>query len=284
VKAPAAFGLVVLALGAALELGTPVGLAAIRSTLSKVVEAQGGLSTLLLFALLPFALRRDRRGVLTLGAWIAAMLLLELLPPGRPYPFPLLDAPMVGMALYLPMSGLAALGVSGLASHTLQNPTMGGRPVPWQPATMLLAAGYIAWALVAQHPAPGECCLLAGPADVALAQAARARLPANVRILIPIVPRGNFGPTEVDGGAWFSTLSHRATWPAFADIDLGSPARHERLCLNGITHIYAGGTSLSFSRTQLDLVPNLYSPVLVLPGAALYHVEGCPESRVAGGT
>ncbi len=256
-------------------LASPLQRDAAWVSLTESFNARGILSTVLVLGLAPFALRRYPTAALGTLLWAASILLLVFLPPQASYPFPILDAPLVRMALFLPLSALGGLGVAGLMTALRSSMS---HSWPARGLRMALAAAgilYMAWAFSWQSNAPGECCLIAGPDDAAIAQEAPQLLTSAARILIPSQAQVNYSPAPVDGGAWLLPLSGLRTvlWPANAE--LASPAEHQGVCAAGITHIYVGGTSLSYPREELDFAPAFYTPTLVHPHAALYAVVGC---------
>jgi hypothetical protein len=256
-------------------LSSPLQRDSLWESLVRTVEPPGGLSTLLVFCLAPFALRRHPTATLALLLWAGSILLLVFLPPNASYPLPILDTPLVRMVLFLPLSALGGLGVSGLASTV--------RSTAWHPSLARrlglglagLGVFYLAWALSRQSFAPSDCCLIGGADDVAIAREASQQLTPRERILIPAQAPVNYSLAPVDSGAWFLPLAGLNTvrWPL--EADLASPAEHRRLCVLGITHVYTGGAPQSFAREELDLAPALYTPILVHPNAALYAVVNC---------
>jgi len=259
----------------AVGLSSPAQRDAAWQSLVRTVEPPGGLSTLLVLCLAPFALRRHPTAALAVLLWAGSILLLVFLPPNASYPFPILDVPLVRMVLFLPLSALGGLGVSGLAS-ALRSPAL--RP-PLARGLRLGLAGlgaiYLIWVLGRQSFAPSDCCLIGGADDVAIAREASRRLTPGERILIAAQAPVNYSLAPVDGGAWLWPLSGLRTVPWPATAELASVAEHRELCVVGITHIYAGGALQSYSREELDLAPTLYAPILVYPNAALYAVIGC---------
>jgi hypothetical protein len=266
----------VIAIGlAALVSSTPLQRDAAWVALAKLVQDQGSLSTLLALCLAPFALRRHPTATVATVSWGASILLLLFLPPNASYPLPILDVPIVRMAAYLPLSALGGLGVAGvwsaLASPALRPSVARGLRLGAVGAGTLV----VGWALRWQSNAPSDCCLIAGEDDISIAEEAASWLSPEARILIPSEAQVNYSPAPVEGGAWLSPLTGLVTvlWPA--DAELSSPAEHRHLCDAGITHVYVGGTVLSYRREDLELAPDFYSRMLSLPNAALYQVEGC---------
>jgi hypothetical protein len=208
---------------------------------------------------------------------MALLVACEFLPPNASYPFPIIDAPLARMAVFLPLCSLGGLGASGVES-TLRSAALG------KPFAKLLRAGvalgvlaYLARSLAAQSYAPAECCVLARQDDLAIARLALTRLPGDSLVLVPsqVSQDPNAGPSGVDAGGWLFALAHVRTVKALAETDLALAAQHSLLCAQRITHVYVGGTPWGFSRVVLDLAPSFYAPELVLPGAAIYSVIGC---------
>ena len=272
---PIAVGL--LGVAALLLVSTPTSLDQVRRSLATFTVGQGGLSTVVVLFLVPFALRWHRSGAVASLSWMALLLACEFLPPNASYPLPLIDAPLARMAVFLPLCSLGGLGASGVNSMLRSG-------APGKPFARLLRAGaalgvlaYLARSLAAQSYAPAECCILARQDDLAIARLALARLPGDALVLVPSQASDdpNAGPSGVDGGGWLFALDHIRTVKASAKTDLALAAQHSLLCAQRITHVYVGGTSWGFSRVVLDLAPAFYTPELVLPGAAIYSVIGC---------
>jgi hypothetical protein len=265
---------VLVVLPAALLLAAPGSLDSAGRVLATLIEGQGAISTCVVLALTPFAVRSHRPEALAAAFFGAAILAFHLIPPNAAYPLPLIDEPLAKMVLFLPMSLLGGIGLSGLHTWLLPNATRPARRPILTGIALLLSVIYLGGALAARGYAPGECCQLARPDDVTVIEAAR-RLDTGSLILIPTLVGEQTGPSPVDGGAWIVPLAQRRIRVGRADADLRSSEEHDRLCAEGVSHVYVGGMPFSYSRTELDLSPEVYSPSLVLPGAALYTVVGC---------
>jgi hypothetical protein len=274
-------------LGAAtvMLVSTPASLDPIRRSLATFIEAQGGLSTVVVLLLAPFALRRHRTAALASMTWMAFILLCEFLPPNAAYPLPILDAPLARMAFFLPLCSLGGLGVSGIDS-SLRSAALR------QPIAKLLRVGvafgllaYLGRSFAEQSYAPSECCVLARQDDVTMARLASDQLPNESLVLIASQASEdpNAGPFPVDGGRWLSALTPIRTIMRPAGTDLAAASQHALLCGQRITHVYVGGAPGGFSRVMLDSAPALYARRLSLPGAAIYAVTGCgvPDSRAS---
>jgi hypothetical protein len=266
---------VAMLLAGGMAAAVPGSLDPVLRSLAFQTEDQGWPSLLLVAGLTPFAVRRQRQQALTALAFLAMIPILQLLPPIGSYPWPVIDEPLAKMTLFLPLSALGGLGFAGLGAwiRSVRDRT---RPV----ATITLAIAalvYLGCALAARTYFPGECCRLAGADDAEVIRFA-SELPSESRILIPAQPGIESGLSAVDGGAWIVPLAQRSSlvWPA--EADLRSPAEHRLLCGQGVTHVYVGGTPLSFSRLELELAPDYYVPLEVRPEAALYAVAGCDGS------
>jgi hypothetical protein len=266
------------ALAAILYFGFPGSLDTVTRSLGTLVEEYGWISSGLVLALTPFAFRRYPTSALTFVLFGASILTFQLLPPGGAYPLPLIDEPLAKIALFLPMSALGGLGIAGL--HDVVSSAAGGRLVRAGFAAGL-AAVYCGYVLVERDTSPAECCLLARQDDIAvLAEAGR--LEPESLIIISTQSGEQTGPSAVDGGAWLLPLVNRQPIAWRWDANLRSREEQQRLCELRVSHVYIGGMPLSYSRTELDLEPAFYTPVVVRPGAALYEVTGC-SSRLSGG-
>lgn len=240
----------------------------------KFVEGHGAATTFLVLLLAPFAMRRHSLPALTCIFWAGLIVLFQFLPPGADYPFPLLDAPLVSMALFLPLSGLGGIGVAGLVDALQSAAPVRRVRNELRVVLVLIGLSFLGWALTKQPLAADDCCLIAGRDDAAVVGRI-AGLPPDARILIPGGSPPGYSVVPHDGGAWIYPLTRRQTWPIRPQIDLASPFHQDRLCAIGITHVYVGMTAGSFQRQALDLAPDFYTPRFVYPQASLYSVEGC---------
>ncbi|OGR95919.1 MAG: hypothetical protein A2V88_15815 [Elusimicrobia bacterium RBG_16_66_12] len=268
-------GVILGTLLAALLIPYPGYLDPVQRSLATLVEGQGLVSTLLVLGLAPFAYRAHRRAAVTAMLFAITIMVLQLLPPDGSYPFPLVDEPMAKMVLFVPMSCLGGLGLAGLASSIRSATYPSTVRSIFAGIIVCLGVAYLARSLAVRDYAPGECCLMAHEDDLTIALAASSRLSPESLTLVPGVAGEDAGPRPIDGGAWLFPLARRRTMVGRADADLRSSAEHARLCAEGVTHLYVGGSPLSYSRTLLDLAPDEYAPVEVLPGAAVYAIIGC---------
>lgn len=248
--------------------------AAAWGAVTKFVAGHGRVTSLLILLMTPFALRRSPVPSLTCILWAFFIVLFQFLPPYASYPFPLIDATMASMALFLPWTALGGMAVVGLVDDLQE-----GVPLPAvkKPALVIFAViglGWMGWAFSSQKLAADECCLIAGRDDAAVIDHI-AVLPAQARILIPGDAPPDYSLVPLDGGAWVYPLTGRTSVPWRFDVDFPSSELHDVLCEKDLTHIYVGMRERSFRREALDLAPSFYSPIVVNPRAALYSLIGC---------
>ncbi len=193
--------------------------------------------------------------------------------PGRDYAQTLLDRPFVQTALFLPLAFLGGLGFAGLLRRL---------PARWRGAggagLLLLTLALIPWGARIE---PTDCCQIFGREDAAALEWMRGNLPSEAKILIAAVPLSvqDGSPQQIspsDGGAWISVLAGWQTIPLLNTTDFGSPQTWQSLCAQGVTHLYAGGLGQTFNVSSLQSLPGWYAPQLILPGAKVWRLQGCP--------
>jgi hypothetical protein len=272
-------GLLVLGSVAIVLLGDPMQLATAQEALADTLGASGGVTTIAIVLLIPFALQQCPLAALSSMLWAVLLLLFHFIPPHADYPLPLLDGPMISMALFLPLSALGGIGFAGLVSmvqHEIHRKSL-------RSASLLVilacSVGYAAWSLTNQLLTPDDCCMLAGRDDAAMARSIDATLGRQVRVLVAGDAPGGYTLVPIDGGAWMRPLTHREIVTMRPHVDFSTAAMHRRLCDLGITHIYVGMRSDGFGRAALDLSPDYYQPSIVYPRAALYSVLGCQSGQ-----
>lgn len=250
---------------------------AAQRTLTRVLADQGMATTLLILAATPFAILHFFLPAVTCAIWSLLMFLFQFLPPNVPYPFPFLDGPMVSMALFIPLSGLGAMGFVGFIRTTQEGILDADLRTQVRYALVVLGVLHAALSISNQRISAHDCCLIAGRDDAAVAKRVKTQLPLSARILIPGTSPPGYTLVPVDGGAWLKPLSRRAVVAARNEIDFSLPEQHSNLCTQGITHIYLGMRAESFQREALDLAPDFYQAVIAYPRAALYALEGCDQ-------
>jgi hypothetical protein len=278
-RRPVAIGALALACVASLFMLSAAGperLESARAALAFVTRDQGAVTSLLVLLVLPLAAANYPTLALVGVGWIFGLIGLHFVPPGAGYPFPLLDGPMVSMALYQPLALLGALGSGGLLARAPRWFER-QRHRPWLLAGVLgVSLAYLGWGLAARDWAPGNCCLIPTNDDLELITYVQDHLPQDARILVPAALPPDARLKPFDAGAWLGPLTGRTVVPALGETDLGGRLQHELLCTSGVTHIYVGSTPNSFRRETLELAAGSYRPLLRLPSAALYEISGCP--------
>jgi hypothetical protein len=238
---------------------------------------QGGVTTALLVCTLPAGIRLFPKQ----AAWVLLLLLIlsamTLIPPNSGPPYPLLDRPMLEIALFIPMAllgGAAATGALSALPITIRSSHGSG---PDKVLLITLVAIVLAWLVTVPSAGPSQAGLFAGQDDLRAMEIVNHRKDANPLVLVAARARLDSYLSPVDGGGWLPALTEMRAlrWPA--DSDLASPAVHSRLCEERVTMVYVGATPHSFSRTVLDLNPRFFSPLAELPRAAVYELKGCRD-------
>jgi hypothetical protein len=177
----------------------------------------------------------------------------------------LLDRPLVEMAFYLPLAFLSGLGASRLPK------AMNG--------VLAIAIAVHAW--MAFGFSPSTCCQLAGPDDAAaldwvnreISEGARLGIAsADLSVTFSGAPLENTG---TDAGIWVTPLTGLSTsrLPYFSDFN--KLETHARLCKEDLTHLYVGGTELSFKMRDWAAHPDWYKTIFALPEAQIIQIVGC---------
>ncbi|NOH00787.1 MAG: hypothetical protein HND47_01795 [Chloroflexi bacterium] len=191
----------------------------------------------------------------------------------------LLDRPYVQMMMYLPLSILGGLGLSGLTQSLTRL-----KPDWLLPArlTAFLPFGLVIWNASLHHEFyPSDCCQLVTYDDLAAIAWMDKTLPPDANILIAsanLYVTALESPetrTGVDGGIWIAPLISRRTTLAPIGLHLDQPEGHALLCGQNLSHIYAGGMPQSFNVDLLDGLPDWYQAEFALPSAKIYRVAGC---------
>jgi hypothetical protein len=249
--------------------------------------ARGIWMTLLVWLLVPFALKKFP--VAAFSAILSILFLLGslLLSVTRFLPAyevqTLLDRPFVEMILFFPLAFLGGLGFAGVIK-TLKDIDR------WQGARQGWLAGLITAALfgaffvnLTQYNfSPSDCCKLFGEEDaVALAWMDR-NIPSEANVLIASSETVVFesdtaeGYAGSDGGIWIPALIRRNVVAAPFQTGFDAEATLAGICQRGVTHIYAGGGKQSFDKKGFVNRPDWYEILLRLPKTQIYRVVGCP--------
>lgn len=231
--------------------------------------------TLLVAALLPFALRHFLRLTVTGLLLLLFLLVILFLPVPGAEGQTLLDRPFVQMTLYLPLSLLGGLGLAGLWKQ----------PFPaWQRWAAVAAAFTALFVSAArEHPfAASSCCILLRADDAVAFEWIETHLADDAHILIAgdvLDVLENQPEPElhaVDGGIWITPLTGRQVSLEHRWIDFADPDTVADLCARGITHVYVGSGPERFDLASLDSRPDWFELSLALPGARVYFLQSCP--------
>ena len=234
-------------------------------------------ATILLLILLPLSLRVSPVRSLTLLCFIALLLLSLWIP----VPFlrhgrvELLDRQFVQMAICIPLSVLAGLGLASLAQQLRWRWSRLAwdwiQAAAWLAFGLALVVGFVNNGLT--HP--DACCSFVHQSELYAIAWIATEIPVEAKIVIAgfAPPNKNIGN---DGGIWINTLTGRSTYTLRYDTNWASAKIHNRICNSGATYVYAGSMSYSFRQDLLEATA-WYRPVLVLPPARVYAILDCPE-------
>ena len=191
----------------------------------------------------------------------------------------LLDRPYIQMVMYLPLSILGGLGLSGLTQWSKRlflNSSLPARLIALIPFVLvILNAG------LQREFYPSDCCQLITHDDLAAITWLDETLSPEAKILIASTslyvtafeaPETRAG---ADGGVWITPLISRPTIPAWQGLSFDQLDSHVQLCDQPVDYVYVGGMPQSFDADSLDAAPNWYQPVFSLPLAKIYRVVGC---------
>jgi uncharacterized membrane protein SirB2 len=207
------------------------------------------LSLVYVFLVIPFAIRAFPRWsaavLLTMaGIWVASKT-----PVGFPdgYGANWLDGPFVEMLLYIPLSMLAGLGISGLMSLISQ-----------QARFIRFSMIAVPLLIAASNPGrvarfyPDACCNYVTDADVKAIRWLDDHSPKD-----SVIWSAAFKPKKymigTDGGVWIFALTGRNVNKLDYDFDWHSEPARRKICQAGSedVYIFRGGQSFSFDDQEL---------------------------------
>ncbi len=211
---------------------------------------------------------------------LAAIVPLPFLPGQRA-----LDPQFAQAASAVPLVLGLALGVVAVQQFSQR---LAGIPL-WLPA--LAVAVLAIYSVTGRQSAPGLCCRITAPDDLAVIHALAESTPAASIVAIAAARRTDGQATGVDAGYWVEVLARRKTTVpsllyGFADagaqaattwraLDVDRLIRNGgELCPLGIDYVYLGQRSESFERPTLENNPHL-ALAFAHGASALYEVIGC---------
>jgi len=229
--------------------------------------------------LLPFGLYKYPRFTGSILLFLLLILSGALAPlPGLVNNFgykALFDRPFLQVSLYLPLSALGGLGYAGLVRSITRSEKVAGLiRHAIHIGTAIVPLLLVIQPMIHYELQPSSCCQLFHDDDLNAFQWMQNRLSKESTILIA----GNRTPVRVygvDGGIWISPLLDYKTILFPNRTNFKSNTIHEQLCAEGVTHIYAGGTSFRFSVEEMEAAYPSYRRVYTSPGAYLYEVLSC---------
>ncbi len=189
----------------------------------------------------------------------------------------LLDRPFVQMFSIVPLALLGGFGLAGLTQWT-QRFHLKPNPIQHFVHVAIIGLVFLNTALTYQFY-PSACCRFASRDDLAALTWLEQNLPTDANILIPssvlsvTSKEETQSLTGVDAGIWIKPLTSRKTTFAPQATQFTQPETHQKLCAQGITHIYIGGMPESFKPMQEN--PAEYTIAFLLPKAGIYALTGC---------
>jgi len=256
----------------------------LQSTASRLADrylgGQGAPILILLMIALPAGISRFPRQSALIGIFLLVVAFLSLIPPNLPAPYPFIDIPMLEITMFIPLALLGGAALAGISSPRQGSNTLGEDAAPGRALLATLALIYVAWTISPPNEGPSQAGTIAGQDDLSAIAALASRRGPDTLVAIAAASRQDTYLAPVDGGGWIPALALVPTTRLPPDSEMTSPIVHSQLCEEGVTEVFIGSTALSFSRTLLDLYPQYFSPIGILPGAAAYRLEGCTNASV----
>jgi hypothetical protein len=196
----------------------------------------------------------------------------------------LLDRPFIEMILFLPLSLLGGLGLTGL-ERILQTTQaqLGNITFLWgKYIGVFFVAVLLINALFKYEVYPSGCCSIVGRDDLVALDWMDKNLPADARILtssseLRVLATDSFqGSAGADAGTWINPLTSRATLPLPYFSDFSQQTTLATLCNMQVNYIYVGEAGLTFDDTKIAPHPDWYKALLSMPKVKVYEVIGCP--------
>ena len=195
----------------------------------------------------------------------------------------LLDRPFIEMILFLPLSLLGGLGLTGL-ERILQTTQarLGNITFLWSKYIgVFFVAVLLINALFKYEVYPSGCCSIVGRDDLVALDWMDKNLPADARILtssseLRVLATDSFqGSAGADAGTWINPLTSRATLPLPYFSDFSQQTTLDTLCNMQVNYIYVGEAGLTFDDTKIAPHPDWYKALLSMPKVKVYQVIGC---------
>ena len=186
-----------------------------------------------------------------------------------------LDRPFVEMILFMPLSMLGGLGLSGLEKK-LQGQFVWGKFVGVFAIGTVLINAFFTYDLY-----PSDCCVIVGNDDVVAMDWVANQLPVDARIGIAstelkvMVSESSEGDVGADAGIWVTPLTGRVTIPLPNGLEFGQQTILEKLCESNISYLYVGEKGQPFDTGKIVSRPESYRPLLSMPKTGVYEVTGC---------
>lgn len=186
----------------------------------------------------------------------------------------LLDRPYVEMILFLPLSLLGGLGLSGLEKILRER-------FSWGRLVGLLAIGIVAVNAFFNYDFyPSACCVIVGNDDVVGMEWVANQLPVDARIGISstqlkVISETSEGDVGADAGIWITPLTRRVTIPLPYNTDFNDSVTWKIVCEKRIGYLFVGEVGYPFDSEEIDTHPERYRPLLSMPKTRVYEVVGC---------
>jgi hypothetical protein len=212
--------------------------------------------------------------VLTTTLLLASLFIQVTILPGY-RDLTLLDRPFVEMILFMPLSMLGGLGLSGLEKK------LQGRFV-WSRYVGLLALGIvIVNAYFTYDLYPSDCCVIVGNDDVVAMDWLANELPIDARIGISstqlrvLTLEASEGDVGADAGIWITPLTGRVTVSLPYNTDFNDSVTWKTICEEQVDYLFVGEVGYPFDGGKIDAHPEWYRPLLSMPKTRVYEVIGC---------
>ncbi|MBC8336420.1 MAG: hypothetical protein ISR59_00835 [Anaerolineales bacterium] len=180
------------------------------------------------------------------------------------YSYRLLDRTFLQIALFLPLSMLGALGLSGfIKAFTGQSHVKRGA------ITVIFLI--FAWNATQLSYYPDPCCGYVRNRDLAAYDWIKLNLPSDATLIIPGL-RVSDRLIGTDAGIWIQPLTGRETKKRPFDISLFAPDVVNDFCLFNSPYIYVGGRQFSFNSSEPEL-SNRYKELFSQGKTSIYQID-----------
>jgi len=180
------------------------------------------------------------------------------------YSYRLLDRTFLQISLFLPLSILGALGLSGFRkTFVIQNQLKRGA------ITVIFLI--FSWNATQLLFYPDACCGYVRNRDLAAFNWINLNLPSDATLVISGL-RVSDRLIGTDAGIWVQSLTGRETKKRPFDLSWFAPGVIDDICQFDSPHIYAGGREFSFNSSELE-ISNRYEELFSQGKTSIYLIE-----------